>query len=160
MLASVYIESSVISYLTARPSRDVVAAARQAITLDWWNNQRYKYEVYISALVEEEISSGDPVAAEQRIQAVLSIPSVAISPEAQVIAASLIASKAVPPNCAEDAMHIAIAADQGTEYLLTWNFKHINNAETKSLITKVIEASGYICPILCSPEELGVFNND
>ena len=160
MPASVYIESSVISYLTARPSRDVVTAARQAITLDWWQNQRHKYEVYISALVEQDISSGDPIAAEQRIQTVSSISSVAISPEAQAIAASLIASKAVPSNCVEDAMHIAIAAAQGTEYLLTWNFKHINNAETKSLIAKVIEASGYICPILCSPEELGVFNND
>lgn len=160
MPASVYIESSVISYLTARPSRDVVTAARQAITLDWWQNQRHKYEVYISALVEQEISTGDSVAAEQRIQAVSSIYSVAISPEAQAIAASLIASKAVPHNYVEDAMHIAIAAAQGTEYLLTWNFKHINNAETKSLIAKVVEASGYICPILCSPEELGVFNND
>jgi len=160
MPESVYIESSVISYLTARPSRDIVTAARQAITLDWWHNQRYKYDVYISALVEKEISAGDPIAAKQRMQEILSIPSVAISSEAQAIAASLIASKAIPPNCAEDAMHIAIAADQGTEYLLTWNFKHINNAETKSLIAKVIEASGYICPILCSPEELGVFNND
>ena len=147
MLASVYIESSVISYLTAWPSRDVVTAARQTITLDWWQNHRHKYEVYISALVEEEISSGDPFAAGQRIKAVSSIPSVAISPEAKVLSANLIASKAVPPNCVEDAMHIAIAAAQGTEYLLTWNFKHINNAETKSLIAKVIEASGYICPI-------------
>ncbi|MEI6652980.1 MAG: hypothetical protein WCL42_10450 [Chlorobiaceae bacterium] len=111
-------------------------------------------------MVEKEISVGDPIAAKQRMQEILSIPSVAISSEAQAIAVSLIASKAIPPNCAEDDMHIAIAADQGTEYLLTWNFKHINNAETKSLIAKVIEASGYICPILCSPEELGVFNND
>ena len=151
MPASVYIESSVISYLTARPSRDVVTAARQAITLDWWQNQRHRYEVYISALVEEEISSGDPIAAEQRIQAVSSIPSVAISPEAQVIAASLIATKSIPANCVEDAMHIAIAASQGTEYLLTWNFKHINNAETKSLIAKAREASGYICPPFSAP---------
>ena len=115
MPESVYIESSVISYLTARPSRDIVTAARQAITLDWWHNQRHKYDVYISALVEKEISAGDPIAAKQRMQEILSIPSVAISSEAQAIAASLIASKAIPPNCAEDAMHIAIAADQGTE---------------------------------------------
>ena len=155
MPASVYIESSVISYLTARPSRDVVTTARQAITLDWWQNQRHKYEVYISALVEQEITSGDPIAAEQRIQAVSSISSVAISPEAQAIAASLIASKAVPSNCVEDAMHIAIAAAQGTEYLLTWNFKHINNAETKAAITQLVESCGYACPQLCSPEELG-----
>jgi len=160
MPPAVYIESSVISYLTARPSRDVITAARQAITLDWWQNQRHKYEVYISALVEEEISSGDPTAAEQRLRAVSSLFSVAISSEAQEMAASLIASRAVPPDCVEDAMHIAIASAQGTEYLLTWNFKHINNAETKSLIANIIEASGYICPILCSPEELGVFDND
>jgi hypothetical protein len=111
-------------------------------------------------LVEEEISSGDPIAAEQRILAVSSIPNLAITFEAKIIATRLITSKAIPPNCLEDAMHIAIAASQGTEYLLTWNFKHINNAETKSLIEKVIEATGYICPILCSPEELGVFDND
>lgn len=157
--ASVYIESSVISYLTARPSRDIVTAARQAITLEWWHTQRFRYDVYISALVEEEISAGDPVAAAERIQAVLSIPSVAITPEAQVIAAKLIASKAIPQRSVEDAMHISIAAAQGTEYLLTWNFKHINNAETKLLIANIIETCGYICPMLCSPEELGVFDD-
>ena len=71
MPESVYIESSVISYLTARPSRDIVTAARQAITLDWWHNQRHKYDVYISALVEKEISAGDPIAAEQRMLTIL-----------------------------------------------------------------------------------------
>lgn len=160
MPASVYIESSVISYITAKPSRDIVTAARQTITLDWWQNKRQEFDVYISALVEQEISSGDPIAAQQRLQVVASTPSVAISLEARTLAANLIAANAMPPRCVEDALHIAIAATQGTEYLLTWNFKHINNAETKSLIARVVEANGYLCPILCSPEELGVFNND
>jgi len=160
MSTSVYIESSIISYLTARPSRDIVIAARQAITLDWWQNQRLKYEVYISTLVEEEIAAGDPDAAALRMQAVASISSVAISYEARALTEKLIMAKAIPLKCVEDAMHIAIAATQNTEYLLTWNFKHINNAVTKSLIANVIAANGYTCPVLCSPEELMVSNDD
>ena len=112
MKPKVYIESSVISYLTSRPSRDVVIAARQAISHDWWENRRQRFELRVSALVEE------------------------------------------------DALHIGIAAAQGADYLLTWNFKHINNAETKSVIFKVVESCGFVCPQLCSPEELGETSND
>ncbi len=155
MAASVYLESSVISYLVARPSRDVVIAARQAITVDWWHNRRHELEVYISALVEEEISSGDPQAARLRLEAVADIPSVAVTPQAQELAESLIDAGAVPSSDVEDALHIGIAAAQGAEYLLTWNFRHINNARTKSAITKTIERKSLICPVLCSPEELG-----
>ena len=153
-MASVYIETSIISYLTARPSRDLVVAARQAITSDWWHRHRPKYEVFISILVEDEISDGDPSAAAQRLQAVASLPSVAITPDAQVLADRLVAAKAVPANSVEDALHIAVAATQGAEFLLTWNFKHINNAETKALVASVVEAFGFACPVLCSPEEL------
>lgn len=153
-MASVYIETSIISYLTSRPSRDLVVAARQAITADWWFRHRPKYEAFISILVDDEISAGDPTAAEQRNQAVVGLPSVAITAEAQALADRLIASKAVPPNSVEDALHIAIAATQGAEFLLTWNFKHINNAETKALVGAVVEAFGFACPVLCSPEEL------
>mgnify|MGYP000877278635 FL=1 len=155
MLASVYIESSVISYLTSWPSRDVIKAGRQLITSDWWLNSRSQYEVYISALVEEEIAGGDPTAAAKRLEAVANIPSILITSEAQRLAEALVASKAVPDNSVRDALHIAIAATQGIDYLLTWNFKHINNAETKALIAHVVEADGWVCPILCSPEELG-----
>ena len=110
-------------------------------------------------MVEEEISGGDPVAAEQRLQAVANIPSVATTMEAQALANVLLESRAVPSNSARDALHIAIAATQGAEFLLTWNFKHINNAETRALILRVVEKAGWVCPVLCSPEELGG-NND
>ena len=153
--AVVYIESSVISYLTARSSRDLVTAARQTITSEWWYSRKQHYDVFISALVEEEISSGDAAAAQKRIEAVADIPSLTITAEAQELAQFLLDGKAVPANSVEDALHIGIAATQGAEFLLTWNFKHINNAETKALIEKLVEDQGYICPILCSPEELG-----
>ena len=158
MPESVYIESSIISYLTSRPSRDVIKAGRQVVTYDWWLNTKSKYEIYISALVEEEISGGYPMAAAKWLQAVANIPSILITHEAQSLADALVSSKAVPGNSVRDALHIAIAATQGIDYLLTWNFKHINNAETKTLMARVIEADGWACPILCSPEELG--NND
>lgn len=158
MATSVYIETSIISYLSSRPSRDLVIAARQTITADWWIEQRHNYEVYISALVEEEISAGDPLAATRRLQAAASIPSVAITQQAQTLADRLVAAKAIPASSLEDALHIAIAATQGMEFLLTWNFKHINNAETKARIASVVEEAGFVCPILCSPEELGGFS--
>jgi hypothetical protein len=155
MVQSVYIESSVISYLVARPSRDVVVAARQAITETWWQSQRAEFDLFVSSLVVQEISRGDIAASEKRLQAVENIPLLATSPEAQRLAEDLLAKGAVPVNSEEDALHIAIAAAGGIEFLLTWNFKHINNAQTKAFITTVVESHGFACPILCSPEELG-----
>ena len=155
MAQSVYIESSVISYLVARPSRDVVVAAHQAITEAWWQSQRTEFDVFVSSLVVQEISRGDAAASERRLQAVENIPLLATSPEAQRLAEDLLAKGAVPANSEEDALHIAIAAAGGVEFLLTWNFKHINNAQTKAFITTVVESHGFACPILCSPEELG-----
>ena len=153
---TVYVESSVISYLASRPSRDLVTAARQTITLEWWEERRQQYEVYISTLVEEEISRGDSSAAKRRLAYVAEIPALEVTDQANTLAKDLLKQGAVPKNSAEDALHIGIAAATGMEYLLTWNFKHINNAETKTMIAKVIEAHGFVSPVLCSPEELGV----
>jgi len=156
----VYVESSVISYLTSRPHRDVIIAGRQSVSLDWWENQRQRFELRISVLVEEEISKGDPIAAQQRLEKVADIQSLLISDEAIRIADLLLAEKAVPKGSEEDALHIGIAAAQGVDFLLTWNFKHINNAETKAAITWLIESAGYAAPQLCSPEELGGMSDD
>ena len=66
----------------------------------------------------------------------------------------LLAEGAIPAGSEEDALHIAIAAAQGADYLLTWNFRHINNAERKSAIAGVVESFGFVRPQICSPEEL------
>ena len=154
MNRSVYIESSVVSYLVARPSRDLVIAGHQAVTAEWWDNHRLRYDVYVSPLVEEEISAGDTLAAEERLRVIADIPSVSIAAEAESLASALLASNAVPANSARDALHIAIAATQGMDYLVTWNFKHINNASTRTMVVNVVSNSGLVCPVLCSPEEL------
>jgi len=153
MSASVYIESSVISFLRARPIRDVVITGRQTITSEWWATQK-NYDLYVSPLVIEEISGGDAHAAQARLAAIAGLPSVSILPQAEQIANRLLAAKALPENSERDALHIAIAATQNMEYLLTWNFKHINNATTRALVINTVAAEGYMCPILCSPEEL------
>lgn len=156
MTESVYIESSVISYLVARPSRDIVITARQAITETWWRERRAEFELYISTLVVQEIGRGDTEAAVRRLDVVEDIPLLAISPEAQYLAEDLVNKGAIPANSEEDALHIGLATAAGIDFLLTWNFKHINNAHTKAAITAIVESHGFVCPILCSPEELGV----
>ncbi|MEA3468717.1 MAG: type II toxin-antitoxin system VapC family toxin [Thermodesulfobacteriota bacterium] len=160
MKPTVYIESSVISYLASRPSRDIITAGRQAISWDWWENHRQRFELRISALVEEEISKGDYRAVKRRLSFVENISSLAISNNAIQLAELLLEDNAVPKGSEEDALHIAIAAAQGADYLLTWNFKHINNAEKKLAISHSVASFDYICPQLCSPEELGGTIND
>jgi len=159
MKPKVYIETSVISYLTARPNRDVVVAARQAITQDWWENHRNRFDLFISELVEEEMLRGDPDAAALRAEKVSGIQSLSSSDEAENLTELLLEKRVIPVGSEEDAAHIAIASSQGMDYLLTWNFKHINNAERKAAIIRVVESCGFDCPALCSPEELGGMNN-
>lgn len=160
MKSSIYIESSVISYLSSRPSRDVIVAARQAISHDWWRNHRHRFNLRISTLVEEEIGRGDDDAAKRRLSWVAEIASLGISDEATELARQLLDEGAIPGGSADDALHIAIAAAQGADFLLTWNFRHINNAETKSAIARVVESRGFVCPQICSPEELGGTSDD
>lgn len=155
MKSTVYIESSVISYLAARPSRDVIIAGRQAETHDWWENRRHGYEPIVSIVVESEIGRGDPVQAARRKSWIEGITSVAVSGDAALLAEALLAAGAIPVGSEEDALHIAIAATQGAEYLVTWNFRHINNAEKARHIVTVVETFVPACPRICSPEELG-----
>ncbi|HOW75525.1 MAG TPA: type II toxin-antitoxin system VapC family toxin [Candidatus Competibacteraceae bacterium] len=155
MPASVYIETSVISYYTARSSRDLVAAARQTITQEWWEEARDRFELYVSTVVIAEAKTGDPHAAQRRMAAISDLPVLAVNEAAKELAKQLIAQKLIPETSAEDALHIALATVHNMNFLLTWNFRHINNAETKTRITAAIESLGYECPLLCSPEELG-----
>lgn len=155
MPSSVYVETSVISYLTARPSQDVIVAARQAITRSWWQETRQRFEVYISMLVVDEAGAGDADAAAQRAQVMAGLPILELTDSAQALAGQLIEQGLVPKTSAEDSLHIALATAHGMDFLLTWNFRHINNAEMKARIGAAVEAAGYECPVICSPEELG-----
>ncbi len=154
MKPKVYLETSVISYLTARPNRDIIIAANQQSTQEWWNDRRVKVDVYISQLVVQEISSGDAVAVAKRLDVIAGFPLLDITPEAVKLAEHFISDKVIPRQAAEDALHIALAAVNGMDYLLTWNFKHIANAVMRANLEAVCRKNGYEPSIICAPVEL------
>ena len=154
MKPKVYIETSVISYLTARPSRDLITAAHQQLTIDWWEDRRTDFDLYVSQLVVREANAGDEDAAKRRLDVIEQIPLLELNEEALNLAHSLVADGPLPKKASEDALHIAVAAVHGMDFLLTWNRKHIANAEMCNLITEVCRSQGYEPPITCTPEEL------
>jgi predicted nucleic acid-binding protein len=154
MTDSVYLETSVISYYAGRPSRDIVTAARQTITREWWDETRGHFDIYISVMVVEEVQAGDPSAAERRLAAIASLPILETNEAAEALAQMLIDEGHIPTDSVEDALHIALATVHGMDFLLTWNFRHINNAQMKTRIRTAVESMGYRCPVICSPEEL------
>ncbi len=154
MKKSVYIETSVISYYTNRPSRDIVIAARQQETHDWWESKIGDFEIYTSELVLREVSAGDEEEAKKRIKVVNSFLHLDLNENTYSLAKYLIDTKAMPKEYFEDSLHIAIACVHGIDFLLTWNFKHINNVQRKIAIEKTVNAYGYLCSIICTPEEL------
>ena len=154
MKAKIYIETSIVSYYTSRPSRDIITAARQQVTRGWWEESRNQFDTYISALVLEEAKGGDPLAAESRLAALKGIPVLKITDEAEELADVFVKFGPIPENYPEDALHIALAVINGMDFLVTWNFHHINNAIMKREIMKISEKNGYECPMICSPEEI------
>jgi len=154
MKKRLYVETSIISYLTSRLSRDLVIAARQELTREMWPILSSEFEVYISALVVQEVGQGDADASALRLRAVNGLPVLEIAGSAEALARTLITEGVIPDTHLEDALHVAVAASNGMDFLLTWNFAHINNAFTRSRIRDVIESEGYACPEFCSPEEL------
>ena len=154
MKPSVYIETTIPSYLTAWRSPGLVMAANQEATRSWWDTSRPKYELFISQLVTDEASSGDPEAAKRRLAIIDDLPELDISEQAEALAAQLLASAALPEKAKTDALHIAVATVHGIDYLLTWNCKHIANAALRPKIESVCRAAGYEPPIICTPLEL------
>ncbi|MFQ5864169.1 MAG: type II toxin-antitoxin system VapC family toxin [bacterium] len=154
MKETVYIETSVVSYYTSKPSRDLIIAARQEISREKWPQILDSFEPYISALVVQEAEQGDQNEAQKRLDAISTLPVLSITDEAEKLAFTLIKDGPITKKNPEDALHIALATANGMDYLVTWNFAHINNAQMKSKIISIIERNGYHCPIICSPEEL------
>lgn len=159
MKKSVYIETSVISYLTARVSRDLVSAARQQLTQEWWDNFRYNFDLFVSRLVLKEISGGDAQASSRRLDAVKGMTVLEMNEAVFAVADELMRQGALPDKAREDALHIAVAAVCGIDFLVTWNCRHIDNAVTKPVIRTVCSEMGYSCPEICTPEELGGINH-
>ncbi len=151
---TIYIETSVVSYLTARPTGDLLAAAWQKITVDWWGMQRNRFDLYTSDVTVEEAGRGNPEAGTLRLGALSGIPILPITEAVVGLSKALLQGRAVPAKALNDAFHIAVSAVHGIDYLLTWNCRHLDNAETKPVIRSVCAIHGYPSPEICTPQEL------
>jgi len=154
MAERIYIETTIVSYLTARPSREVVIAGCQQVTRKWWDTRRDSYDICISQLVRKEAGAGDVQAAEERLEVLKAMTLLETTDQALDLAKELIRAGALPAKAADDALHIAIAAMNGLSYLLTWNCRHVANATMRPVIEAVCEGKGVIAPIICTPMEL------
>lgn len=154
MKKRLYLETSVISYYTARPNRDIMIAGHQEATREFWPELTTNYETFISALVYVEAGKGDVIQAAMRLEAIEKFQMLEIDDDSKAIAAKIVEKKGTPAQYPEDALHIAVAAVNGIEVLVTWNFAHMNNPFTRRAIRRIVEAEGYLCPEICSPEEL------
>ena len=154
MKPTAYIETSVVSYLAARPSRDVVVAAYQQVTRDWWRIASDRFDLVASALVVAEAGAGDAQAARGRLRALETVTLVEATADAERLAQRLIDDAAVPLQAADDAAHIAIAVTNGVDFLVTWNFRHIANAAIRTRIERTCREAGYEPAVICTPNEL------
>jgi hypothetical protein len=151
---SAYIETTVIGHLTGRILDDPIIAGRQRVTRLWWPNAFARYDFFESSIVADECSAGNADAATERLEIVNSLAFLPLSSLVDELAAELIRKHAVPVTEPRDALHIAVSAVNGIEYLVSWNFKHIVNPNTRARIERVCESCGYASPMICTPDEL------
>lgn len=154
MKKKVYIETSIVSFLTGNPSLNLVAAAWKTLTIEWWEKRRMLFDLFISELVLTEAGRGNEKAAQKRLNSLDGIPVLAMTDSAVELAKILINQHAIPENATDDALHIALTSVHSIDYLLTWNCRHIDNAETKPVIRSILISNGYNCPEICTPQEL------
>ena len=153
-METVYIETTVVGSVAGRMHPNPLIAARQSTSRAWWSDARTLYRLFVSQLVVDECLAGDPEAAQERLDELISIPRLNITDSAKDLADALMVGNAIPASEPRDALHVGIAAVHGIQYLVTWNFKHIANATLRQRINDVCRDAGHEPPIICTPEEI------
>ncbi len=154
MSETVYIETSIIGYLTARTSNNLILMANVEATREWWDARRDQFELYISQTVLDEAARGDAEIARRRLEMLSDFPLLEVNEAVQELAAQFLTKSNLPPKAADDAIHIAVATIYGLDYLLTWNCKHIANAQIQKKLVQISFDAGYELPTICTPYEL------
>jgi predicted nucleic acid-binding protein len=154
MSETVYIETSILGYLTARSTKNLILAANMEITKDWWESRRSAFTLYASEAILDEVAQGDPAIAAQRLEILRNFSLLELNQAVQDLAAQFLTRSNLPPKAKVDAIHIAAATVHGMDYLLTWNCKHIANAQIQGKLAEVSLDFGYVLPVLCTPNEL------
>jgi hypothetical protein len=154
MKPTVYIETTVVSYYTARPSRDLIAAAHQQTTVEWWENALPQFSAFISPFVIEECEKGDPKAANRRMTAISSFDVLTVNDEIRKLGDLYFKKTFLPEKAKLDAMHLAVAVFHGMNYIASWNFTHILNPILHKSIISINKDRGLETPFILTPEEL------
>jgi predicted nucleic acid-binding protein len=154
MIESLYLDTSVIGYLTIRPSTNLITASNSVITQNWWHTRRQNFTLYISEVVLEELARGDQEIATKRLELISELPLLAINEAVEELAQQFLIKSNLPPKASDDALHIALATVYKVDYLLTWNCKHIANAKIQKKLSQISIQSGYELPTICTPYEL------
>jgi hypothetical protein len=154
MKPKVYIETTIISYLTAWRSPQLVMAANQESTRCWWDDERHRFDLFVSEVVIQEASAGDPVASLRRIEAIKHVPVLLINDNIRQLAKEIVSRTPLPETARSDSWHIAAATVNGMDYLLTWNCRHIANATLRNTMAAICQEAGYQLPLICTPPEL------
>lgn len=154
MAETVYLETSIFGYLTARPSQNLILVANAEVTKEWWQVQKENFQLYVSEIVLDEVSRGDKIIASQRVQLVESISTLLVTKNAISLGKQFLTKTNLPQKAELDTLHIAVATVHGLDYLLTWNCKHIANAQIQKKLAQVSNDFGFKLPILCTPYEL------
>jgi predicted nucleic acid-binding protein len=150
----IYLESTIPSYLVARPSKDAVLRGQQEATKRWWERERESGNWFISEFVEVEVARGDSTMARKRLDALAGLPRLLAGEHVIELAEAIFATGLFPAKARMDASHIAIASVHGMDYLLTWNCTHIHNVAHTRRIEAACALVGFSCPVICSPLEL------
>lgn len=159
-MQSLYVETTIPSYLAARPSRDALVLVRQQLTRHWWDCFRHDYELYVSDLVLTEIQRGNKEFAINRERYIADLSILAVTDAAAELADTLLARVPMPAKAAADAVHIAVAVLNGIDMVLTWNCRHLANPFIRRRIEEECSALGHIPPIICTPEDLLSYEDD
>ncbi|MEK6702106.1 MAG: type II toxin-antitoxin system VapC family toxin [Planctomycetota bacterium] len=154
MKPAIYLETTIVSYLAAWPSRDLLIAAHQSLTREWWETRRHEYNLCISQAVIEEASVGDVAASARRRALLEGLRNLALNDAARALAHRIVREASLPPRAGVDALHVAVAAVHGVQTLLTWNCRHIASVTFRPRIESVCRAAGVVPPVICTPLEL------
>ncbi|MHC4202482.1 MAG: type II toxin-antitoxin system VapC family toxin [Planctomycetota bacterium] len=154
MKPTLYLETTIPSYLVARMSRDLVVASRQELTHEWWDASREEYELYVSELVLREVSRGDTELAARRLEIVGDLPRLDVTSEVESLAAEFIDVLRLGESAEVDVYHLATATVYEIDYLLTWNLAHLANARVRHSLEKWSLVTGRSIPTVCTPGEL------
>lgn len=158
MSETIYIETSIFGHLTARPTDNLIVAANIKITQDWWNEHRSSFTLYASEIVENEAAKGDPTIAAQRLNLLQSLMLLELTEEAFELSQAFLSQSNLPSKASNDSLHIALATVYSLDYLLTWNCRHMANAQIQRKLAQISSDLGYVLPIICTPYEFIGYN--